>query len=76
MRFNRKRTGELYRVLIGHNFMLQLENHLKYELKVVKVYLQEMVEGELLEVINWLSQRPNLNIIEHEQQLTSPEKGF
>ena len=51
--------------LIGHNFILQQDNHPKHCSRVAKNYLNEMAEEGVLELMTWPPQSQDLNIIEH-----------
>ncbi len=52
------------RRLIGSKFILQQDNDPKHTTSVIKNYLQRKEEEEVLEVMVWPPQSPDLNIIE------------
>ena len=50
--------------MIGPKFILQQDNDPKHTAKVIKNYLQRKEEQEVLEVMAWPPQSPDLSIIE------------
>ena len=52
------------RRLIGPKFILQQDNDPKHTANVIKNYLQRKEEQEVLEVMVWPPQSPDLNIME------------
>ena len=50
--------------MIGPKFILQQDNDPKHTANVIKKYLQRKEEQEVLEVMVWPPQSPDLNIME------------
>ena len=50
--------------MIGTKCILQQDNDPKHTANVIKFYLQRTEEQEVLKVMVWTPQRPDLNIME------------